>query len=279
MTPQQVKDLQTQLNLQGANLKVDGIFGPLTKAAIANVGKSYTAAVANHPVIAPIVAQNGNSADVILNAYQTGDWNGLNDVTGKPFSNEDQQAAVEKATAALTPGFDAQQRFDTGNVERNLGDIKRGYDEYLQDSETSFQADKQTLDQNAANNGVLFSGGRVQKEKNLKNQYERDQASKVATTGSNLAKVGSDYQYRYGDTAVNKPSISSYFNLDTNTFNPSVATGGTTPGGLSTVYNSTGKNFQGTEVNKNKAAVQTRAASLLANKANKLTSYGYKNQF
>jgi len=251
----------------------------MTSQQVKELQDQYALAVAKHPTIAPFLVQNGGDPAIILNAYQTGNWSGVNDMTGKPFSDEDQKVAVEKANSALAPGFDAQQRFDESNVERNLGDIKRGYDESLKKSESSFQSDKTNLDQDAANKGVLFSGGRVQKEKNLRAQYERDQASNLASTGSNLAKVGSDYQYKYGDTAVNKPSISSYFNLDTNTFNPSVAAGGTIPGGLSNVYNSSGKNFQGTEVNKNKAAVQTRAASLLANKANKLTSYGYKNQF
>jgi len=44
MSKDQIKALQTQLNAQGANLKVDGIMGPLTKAAMekyGSVGGSY----------------------------------------------------------------------------------------------------------------------------------------------------------------------------------------------------------------------------------------------
>lgn len=250
MTPQQIKDLQAQ----------------------------YSSAIAKHPAIAPIIAQNGNNADAILNAYQTGNWSSILNITGRPFSEEEQKLAVEKATAALAPGFDESKRYDESTFNRTLGNEKRAYDDYLKTSASNFETDKQTLDQNAADRGVLFSGGRVQKERNLKNTYEQDQAAKMASAGSNIAKTAGDYQYKYGDNAVNNPSLSKYYQLGGNNFNPSVARGGATPGGLSSVYNPSGQNYQGTEVNKNKASVQTRAASLLANKANKVVPYGYQNQ-
>lgn len=274
MTPQQIKDLQTNLNLKGAGLKVDGILGPKTTEAM---NKAIAASLAGNPMLSGLTAQN--SPEAIVNAYNTGNWGGVLDVTGAPFSEEEQRLAVEKANAALAPGFEAQQRYDEQNLARSLEDKTRAFGEYVDKSATDFEADKEALDLDAANKGVLFSGSRIQKEKNLKNLYETDQASKRANVGSDISKLTGDYQYKYGDESVQKPTLSQYYQLGGNTYNPKVARGGVTPSGLSTIYSGAGKNFQGTEVNKNKAAVQTRAASLLANKANKIVPYGYQNQF
>jgi len=273
MTPQQIKDLQTQLNLQGANLKVDGILGPLTTAAM---NKAIAGAVAANPALSHLTAQN--SPDAIVNAYISGNWGGVVDVTGQPFSLADQEEAVRKANEALAPGFNEQQAYDTSVAERKLADTRRGVDEYLTDAEDKFIADKQNLDQDAANKGVLFSGGRVQKEKNLKAQYERDQAAKLATAGSTIGSTANDLAYKYGTPAANNPKLSQYYNLPSRTYNANVSRNGVSSNPLLGVYNNSG-NYQGTETVKNKAAVQTRAASLLANKANKIVPYGYKNQF
>ena len=273
MTPEQVKQLQMQLNAKGANLKVDGILGPKTTAAMNN---AVSGAIASNPTLAPLVAQNNPEA--ILNAYQTNDWSGIADITGKPFSDEDQRMAVEKSTAALAPYFEAEKRFEEENFKRSVGDQTRNFEDYVEGAATSFQEDKTQLDQNAADKGVLFSGGRIQKEQNLKTAYERDQASKMGTLGSNISKLGNDFAYRYGDEAVNKPTLSSLYQTKTNTFNPNVARNGVTSNGLSSIYNAGNKGYQGTVVNNNKANIQTRAASLLTNKANKIVPYGYQNK-
>lgn len=274
MTKQQIMDLQIQLNQQGAGLKVDGILGPKTTEAM---NKAISTSVGANPALAHLTAQN--SPDAILNAYNSGDWSGVVDITGKPFSDEDQKLAVEKANAALSPGFEEQQRYDESVFGRKLEDEKRGYDDYLKTSERNFQADKENLDQNAADRGVLFSGGRFQKEQNLKTMYEQDEKEKAASVGSNIGSVANDFRYKYGDSSVAKPTLSQYYQLGSNSYNPNVARGGVTPGGLSSVYSPGGQKYQGTQINANKAATQVRAASLLANKANKIVPYGYQNQF
>lgn len=275
MSPQQIKDLQTQLNLQGANLKVDGVLGPLTIAAMNN---AISGAVASNPNLSYLVSQN--SPEAIADAYQTGNWSGIVDTTGKPFSDEMQREAVTKAEEALAPGFRAGERYAEDEVVRSLEDTNRNFNDYLDKSAEDFQTDKENLDQDAANKGVLFSGARIQKEKNLKNLYEKDLASKTADYRSNIGKIASDYQYRYGDAAANNPRLSSYYSVGGNTYNPKVARGGAVRSpSLSTVFSTGNRGYQGTEKVSNKAAVQTRAASLLANRANKLVPYGYKTQF
>lgn len=273
MTTDQIKALQTQLNQQGANLKVDGVLGPLTSAAM---NSAISAAVAANPAISHLTSQNNPSA--IVNAYTTGNWSGVVDNTGKPFSDEDQAAAVAKANAALAPQFQEQQSYDTSVVGNKLADTKRGLSSYLDTSATNFATDKNTLDQNAATNGVLFSGSRVQKENNLKTQYEKADASKIADAGSSINTNLNDFAYKYGTPAVQTPTLSQYYQIQGNAYNPKAVRGNVTPGGLSSVYSPTSA-YQGTAVNANKAAVQTRAASLLANKANKILPGGYQNQF
>jgi len=275
MNPQQIKELQTQLNLRGANLKVDGILGPKTTQAM---NSAISGAVASNPSLSYLVSQN--SPETLLEAYQTGNWSGVVDTTGKPFSDEDQRLAVEKAEKALAPGFNAEQTYAEDNVVRELGDKTRTFNEYLDKSAEEFQSDKADLDQDAASKGVLFSGSRIQKEKNLKSLYEKDLESKKATLGSNVSNLASDFQYKYGDESANKPRLSQYYGAGSNTYNPNVARGGAVRNNdLASIYSTGNKGYQGTEVVKNKSAVQTRAASLLANKANKIVPYGYKNQF
>jgi len=275
MNPEQIKQLQTQLNLRGANLKVDGILGPKTTAAMNN---AVTGAIASNPTLAPLVAQN--NPETILNAYQSGNWSGIVDVTGKPFSDEDQRLAVEKSGVALNPAFEAEKTFNEENLIKTLEDSNRNFNQYLDTTASDFESDKENLDLDAANKGVLFSGSRIQKEKNLKNVYEKDLEAKRAKLGSDISGLAGDFQYKYGDESINKPTISQYYKVGENSYNPNVAKGGAVrSSGLSSIYNAGKKGYQGTEVNKNKSAIQTRAASLLTNKANKIVPYGYKNQF
>ena len=59
---QSVRDLQTQLNSQGANLQVDGMFGPLTQAAQDQYQGSSSGTPAGQPVLEPEVPVSSFSA-------------------------------------------------------------------------------------------------------------------------------------------------------------------------------------------------------------------------
>ncbi len=195
---------------------------------------------------------------------------------GQPFSAADQIAAVDTATAAISPYYQAEQTKDTLDTDAALGAKQDAYGKYLGDQATQFQNDKTTQDQNAANNGVLFSGARYQKLKQLGNTYATNNAYQKNAYGNEIADTARNFGYKYGDTAAN--GLSGYYNLGGNTYNPNVATGGVGSAGLSNIYNAN-KGFQGTEVNAAKTAAQQRAAALLANKGNKLVGTGYTNQF
>ncbi len=236
----------------------------------AQVDAEYAAAAAAHPTL------KGNTAETINYATSTGDFSVLVNAQGQPFSAADQAAAVEQATTDLSPYYKAEQTKETQDTEATLAAKKAAYDKYLADQQTAFQTDKTTQDQTAANNGVLFSGGRAQKLKQLGDTYAANDAYKKTSVGADIGQTARDFGYKYGDSAAN--NLSSYFNLGGNTYNPNVASGGVGSSGLSSIYNAN-QGFQGTQVNTAKAAAQKRAAGLLANKGNKLTASGYTNQF
>jgi hypothetical protein len=146
----------------------------------------------------------------------------------------------------------------------------------MKDQAAKFQEEKTTADQAAANQGVLFSGGRVQKLQNLGETYSTEGAYQKASAANAIGNTARDYQYKYGNEAAN--NLSQYYKLGGNVYNPTVATGGATPTGLSSVYQPSESTFQGTRINEAKTEAQKRAAGLLWNKTNKLVG-GYKNLF
>ena len=151
MNKEQILALQKQLNSEGAGLKEDGIWGPKTQTAY---NKSLAPALAANPATADAV--KGSSSDSIIAAYLNNDWSNVNDSAGQPFTADEQKAAYEKANAALDPYYKAQQANDTANTQDALASKQADYQKKLADNAVSFQNDKSTLDQNAADQGVLF---------------------------------------------------------------------------------------------------------------------------
>ena len=242
----------------------------------ADVDKKYADAAAQNPAIAAL-AQGGSSLEEIINGLSTGDISGLVDWQGKPFSVEDQQAALAKGMEDNRLYYEAMQAKDKATAESSLAQKQADYQDYLINAAQSFQTDKTKADQSAADSGVLFSGGRAQREKNLARAYEQDQASKLGTVSRNIGTTANDFQYKYGGDAAT--GLNKYYQLGSNSFNPNVATGGASTNGLSTVYNPNNYNFQGTVNNEQKANANTRAAGYLWNKGNKLLATGYNNKY
>lgn len=246
-------------------------FVPKTQA---EVGAVYNAAVTSHPEFA------GNSKDALAYASSTGDFSGLLNSDGKPFTQAEEDAATSAATAALQPGFDATKNKDTADTTSALGADQTDYNNFLNTQKENFQTDKTNLDQDAANNGVLFSGGRIQKQQKLQTDYSAADAAKAASTGNTIANTARNYQYSYGNNAANQPTLSQYYQLGGNNYNAGVAKGGATSSpSLSSIYNPGAYNYQGTTVNANNANVTVRAANSLAATGNKLVGSGYNNQF
>lgn len=241
--------------------------GPKTQA---QVDAEYAAAAKSHPVLA------GNSPEMLNYAMSTGDLGSLVNSAGKPFSSADQASAVAEATAALDPYYRAMETKDTQDTEATLARKKADYEAWLETQAQNFETEKTQQDQAAANQGVLFSGGRVQKLKQLQQNYTRAGEQKKSSVASDIGNVARDFGYKYGDSAAG--GLNSFFNLGGNTYNANVASGGVGSTGLSSIYNAN-QGFQGTVKNTQKAEAQKRAAGLLYNKGNKLLSTGYTNQY
>lgn len=301
MDTQSVKKIQDTLVQLGYMTQDEvntgyGIYGPKTTAAmnkyVANGGKpmtaapktdsnqpytdqQYTDALNNHPIIKQYT-QKGNTAEDLAYAAESGDLSKIVNQFGQPFSLQEQQDALAQAEKDTAAFYAAQKEKDTADVTAAMADKQRAYQESLVAGGEKFAADKTTLDQNAANQGVLFSGSRAQKEQQLQTAYERDQASKLAHLSSDIGSTARDYQYKYGNDSAG--GLSSMYQAGSNVYNPKVATGGVSSGSLSSIYNPGAYNFQGTDLAERKAAANKRAAGLLANRGNKLLSTGYNTQ-
>jgi len=242
----------------------------------ASVDKQYSDAAANNPAISALT-KGGSSLDEIINALSTGNLSGIVDWQGQPFSVEDQQAALTQGEEDNKLYYKALQDKETASAEASLAQSQSNYQDYLINAGESFQADKTKSDQNAADSGVLFSGSRVQKERNMERAYERDQNTERNKASGSIGNAARDFQYKYGND--NASGLNQYYNLGNNTYNANKARGGVGSGGLSSVYQPSNYNFQGTRNTERSANSNTRAAGYLWNKGNKLVSSGYNNQY
>lgn len=269
MNPQAIAKLQASLGLPA-----NGVFDTATMTAM---NKAVTKAVSKSKDVAKYAGSN--SVEDILSAFTTGNWSKVVDLTGKPFTDEQQQAAVAEAEKVLGPAYKAQESYDRSVVADSLAANQQEFGQFQADEEKDFGDNKDSQDQNAADQGVLFSGSRVQKLNDLRHTFqdrERIARQQAAARTRNTARA---YQMDYGNGAAN--SLSSMYRLpESSTFNVNVAGGKVTKNPtLSPIYNASEFNFQGTKPVAQKAAVQTRAAGQLANRANKLTLSGVGAKF
>ena len=249
---------------------------PADKATPADVAKIEEGAKAVLPTLTK--DKTASTSEEIINAFTTGDWSNIVKSDGMPFSAGDQQAAVDNATAALEPYYKGQAEKDKADTEAALAQKQLDYQKSLAESKISFEEDKSKLDQNAANQGILFSGSRAQKQKALESSYAATNEYNRSKTAGSIGDLMRTYQNVQGTDAAGK--ISNNLGLGSNTYNAGVATGGVGSGGLSTAYNPSQYNFgTGTAVTSKLSEIYKRAGGLLANKANKLTQGGYNNQF
>ena len=255
-------------NVSGASGKTDPN-QPLTDA-------EYEAGKVANPKVKEYI-NNGSTLEQIQNAIDTGDLSGIYKSDGTPFSAEDQQAAVTQGMEDNRLFYEAQQANDKAATENALAQKQADYQDWLISQGDKFQSDRATMNQDAVNRGVLFSGGNAQKQNKLQSSYNQAQSSKLASFGRDISSTANDYQYKYGNNAAN--NLSQYYNAGGNTYNMNSARGSVGSSGLSSVYNPGQYNYQGTANIERSAAAQKRAAGYLWNKGNKLLATGYNNQY
>jgi len=267
MTPQEIINLQNHLVQLGYMTQAEmntgpGIYGPRTTRAVDSWRKQQ---------LSDILKEKEALNKTVEEKKKAAETEGI------PFTQADRDAAYQEAFAAGEQEYQQQKQYETLNTQDLLKQKQLDYQNYLDTSATKFQEEKAKQDQEAASQGVLFSGGRAQKQQNLQRTYEQENAYKKDTAGLSMGGTARDYQYKYGNDAAS--SLSSYYNLGGNTYNPNVATGGVGSSGLSSVYSPSQGNFYGTKLKERTVKAQEYASGLLWNKGNKIVSGGYKNQY
>jgi len=154
MTPEAIKQLQTSLGLTPT-----GVMDTATHAAMTN---AVTTSVSSNPGMQRYLSTN--SVENIVNGFFSNNLSSIVDITGQPFTKKQQQAAVAEAERVFNPGFKAQAAFDQSVVEDTLRGQQEDFGQFQQAEEQMFGDQKDVLDNNAADQGVLFSGSRLQKQ-------------------------------------------------------------------------------------------------------------------
>jgi hypothetical protein len=283
-----VKVLQQRLGVD--NSSGPGYWGPKTLAAVQGGGQSgktdpnqpysdseYENRLNQHPKVVESV-NAGNTIAQIEAAAISGDFSGLKNQYGQPFSVEEQTKALAQGMEDNRLYYETQQAKEKADAESALAQRQANYQDSLIKSGEDFQADRAELNQRAVNQGVLFSGSNAQKQAKLKTAYERDQASKLAAYGRDVGNVARDYQYNYGNNAAG--GLSQFYNAGGNTFGLESAKGTVGSSGLSSVYNPNQYDFgAGTVMGQRSSLAKQFAARKLGNQGNKLLATSYNNQF
>jgi len=262
MTPEAIKQLQTSLGLTPT-----GVMDTATHAAMTN---AVTTSVSSNPGMQRYLETN--SVENIVNGFFSNNLSSIVDITGQPFTKKQQRAAVAEAERVFNPGFKAQAAFDQSVVEDTLRGQQEDFGQFQQAEEQMFGDQKDQLDNSAADQGVLFSGSRLQKQNDLRNTFQDREAIQRGRTQDNIRTTARNNQFARGDK--NARGLSDFYDLPGQSqFNAGVAGGQVSQSGLSSAYNPSEFNFQGTRNVANTAAVQQRAANTLTNTARKKIPY------
>lgn len=242
-------NIQRELNEKfGAGLVVDGIWGPKSR-------------VAKEKALA------GEVTRIDSQTKQT--------ETGTEYNQQEWDEALKKNLADISPSYAETQKMATADLASSVAQKQDDYNEYLRTQGLDFQRQKTELDQSAADRGVLFSGGRVQKESQLQSGFEDAQGYRQRTLERGIGSLSRGFEEKFGTAATQ--GLSSYYQPGRNTYNPNVATGGVgRTGGLSSAYQTVG-GIVGSQPNLMLAAGKVAASEALRARKSKglLGSYNF----
>jgi len=241
-----------------------------------DLDNSYNRVVAENPAIKNLL-NGGSSLEEIIHGLETGDLSGITRADGQPFSVDEQQKALARAQEDIKAEYEMDQKLQTNITENKLAQAQDDYQNFLFSEGDKFKADKSTMDQKAADSGVLFSGSRAQKQRALENSYNQNQAYADRAQARNIDNLALDYQSKYGDEAAR--GLGKYYKVEGgNKFNAGVARGGVGTSGISSIYNTgTGYGIGSVGRDRNTNA-HIRAGQYLKNLSNKTVETGYNNQ-
>lgn len=270
--PQTNAAVQVFQGLPGTGLKVDGIYGPLTAAALS--------AYQTHPSNPATQSQSGQAAAAAAAGMSPEDYANMimsGNYSGMPYSQAEIDALQQQSLNDISKYYDEDQAKATGDFQADAQTAQRAYQGFLDQQAGQFKDDKATQDVNSAQNGVLFSTGRVQKLNNLQNAYNAAQQMKKDQYGNAIATSARDFQYKYGNNATN--NLRDYMTLGGNTYDAQGNAGVVGNAGVSQAYNPSSQNFYGTQNTAKQYNAALRTGSKLWQKTNKGLLSSYKNQY
>lgn len=253
-------------------------------AGNADINNKILQNLLNHPNVQQAIQSNPALANGVQNLVNNTDPK-VQEMASKAYQmigdgtyNKDQYTSVYgDQYNQLDPYFKENQKYAQGGIQDQLGLNNRNYNRYTQNATTQFGNDKQALDTNAAKEGVLFSTSRRQDQTGLQNKYASDLAAKRDALTTQNAGLLRDYQYKYGNDAVQP--LNSYTKIaGAPSFNANVANGGVKFGSLSRYYNpnSSANNFYGTNNTLQQTYAGSNTSDYLRNLQNKSNLAGYK---
>ncbi len=260
-----VQKLQQQLTDAGFySGAIDGSYGPQTQAAVQLLQMSPNSGLKQDGIYGPLT-------DSYLKSWKppaTSPVASTYDSSGYAIDD-----LLRSSESDIEPYFNEVAQKDLGDIRGDLQNAQTQYQGYLNDASSKFAADKDAQDLNAAQNGVLFSTGRVQKLNNLQNTYANDQAMKQAQYSNAIGQKARDYQYRQGNDAAN--SLSDFYKLNSNTYNAQGNKAVVGAGGVSQAYTPSSNNFYGTQNTLKKYYTADRATN--KQKATQVPKFLYGN--
>ncbi len=270
--PQTAAGVKMFQQMPGTGLKVDSIYGPLTAAALsAYQSHPSNPATQSQQGQAQAAAAAGLTPEDYANMIMSGNYSGM------PYSQSEIDALQQQSLNDISKYYDEDKAKSTADFQGDAQTAQRAYQNFLDQQASQFKDDKSAQDTSAAQNGVLFSTGRVQKLNNLQNAYNTAQQVKKDQYGNAIASSARDYQYKYGNNAAN--NLRDYMTLGGNTYDAQGNTGVVGSGGVSAVYNPSSNNYYGTQNTAKQYNAALRTGSKLWQKTNKGLLSSYKNQY
>lgn len=269
------KTLSAVQQFQGAQgIKTDGIVGPITQGKI----QAYT--VLNHPAVQDAMKNDPGYAatmnkiftDPALSKAASAAYDMLDSGS---FTPEEYGNQYKDQYSALDTYYKENQLYGTNTAKNSLDTNAANYARDTATDVSNFKTDKGNLDKNAADNGVLFSTGRMQNETGLQNKYSSAAEARAAALKSNNGTILNDYEYKYGAPAAS--TLSSYMTAPAApTFNAGTPENNVTPGGIKSIY--APNNYYGTQNTAEQTAAAGNTNSYFKNVLNKSNTEGYNTK-
>lgn len=273
---QNVSQLQQALNAQGANLVVDGKFGPLTQQAVQTYQQNNGLKVDG--IVGPLTtaklsAPNGsgnqqtNQISQITPNAQIGLLGAIADVATNTYSTKNSGLTLDEALNAakndpnIVARYSDMLKLDTQGFTQAIDQLRQSTQTQEQQQQTQFENDRKALAEHSASAGQAYSGFRGEAQKQLGESQSGIVSSSRSAIQKSLNDMTSAFEGKYGSGSASPytasfkdPFASSGVSLSGLKTNPT--------GGTSTLAGQLAGGITGTNPLQQKQDVLNKGASL-----------------